>query len=301
MRRRTKSFLLGLTTGAIVMSLLLLVAYYFFAYRPFNDTVANYKLLLENYQKPATVDVVKLTKDLRQYDVVTANDFELVKIPLKYASDALFSAEEDLIGLTATSDLAAGTLLHDNMVYSAEELPKDLRVYQIGNLLTQPYLEVGSSVDVRISFPSGLDYIVLSKKVLIDKRSRSEEETAEVCVFHLNEDEILRLSSALVDAYLHEGTYLYTTLYVSGSSQMAAEVTYPANAAVKALIDQDPNIVERAIVALEEQKRQQLARSLAGLPEDGARPVIESELETPLAEPTSQSDDEQNNEVEEVN
>ncbi len=278
MRRRTKSFLMGLATGTIVISLLLLTAYYFFAYRHYNETIANYKLLLENYQNPATVDVVKLTRDLRQYDVLTASDFELIKIPLKYASEALFNPEQDLVGLTASSDLAVGTLLHDNMVYSAKTLPKDLRVYQIGNLLTQNYLEVGDSVDIRISFPSGLDYIVLSKKVLIDKLAEDAEASDELCVFHLNEDEILRLSSAMVDAYLHEGTYLYTTLYVSGSSQMSAEVTYPANAAVKALIEQDPNIVERAIVALEEQKRQQLTRSLNGPPDSNTQ--LQSDSQT---------------------
>ncbi len=268
MRRRTKTYLLGLTTGVIVMTLVLTAVYYYFSYLPFNETIANYKLLLENYQNPAMVEVVKLARDLRQYDIVAEDDFEIVKMPIKYDSEALFDAGAQLIGLTASSDLKAGTLLHKNMVYSAKALPKDLRVYQIGNLLTQSYLQIGDSVDVRISFPSGLDYIVLSKKVLIDKMPASEEQPLELCVFHLNEDEILRLSSAIVDAYINEGAYLYTTLYVSGSSQMAAEVTYPANPAVMALIEQDPNIVTRATVALEIQKRQQLTRSLMGLPDE---------------------------------
>ncbi len=261
------------------MGLILSVSYYFLGYRPNSQALNNYKALLETYQNPAMTKVFKLTKDLKQYDVVKAGDYELVDIPSKYAKGAFFDSTQSLEGLSVSADLAAGTYLYNNMVYSAKSLPKDLRVYEISHLLTQSILTKGDSVDVRISFPSGLDYIVLSKKALIDKKKLEDEALGELCVFHLNEDEILRLSSALVDAYLHQGTYLYTTLYVSGSSQPRAEVTYPANGDVMALIEQDPNIVERAVVALEEQKRKALASSLASLPQMTARPIPSKEVD----------------------
>ncbi len=290
MRRRTKSYLYGVLTGLITMALALSIIYYFQIYRQYSETVNNYQLLLENYQNPVMRDVVKLTTSLRQYDVVKATDYEIVQLPIKYGEGPFFDADQAVVGLTASTDLAAGTLLYENMLYSAERLPADLRVYQIGNLLTQSLLKIGDSVDIRISFPSGLDYIVLSKKVLIDKRQRAADDATEICIFHLNEDEILRLSSALVDAYLHEGTYLYTTLYISGSSQARAEVTYPANAAVKALIEQDPNIVERATVALEEQKRQQLANSLLRLSGEAARQIPDFNYQEVTTQPNDEVD-----------
>ncbi len=279
MRRRTKNFVIGLLTGAAIMALILSTTYYFLGYRPHNKTLNNYKLLLETYQNPAMTKVVKITRDLRQYDVIKKGDFEIVEMPSKYAKGAYYDSSKPVEGLSASSDLAAGTYLYSNMVFSKKTLPKDLRVYEISHLITQSILQKGDSVDVRISFPSGLDYIVLSKKVLIDKKKLEDETLDELCIFHLNESEILRLSSALVDAYLHQGTYLYTTLYVSGGSQPRAEVTYPTNGDVMALIEQDPNIVERAVVALEEQKRQQLSNSLANLPQLTARPIPNNAVE----------------------
>lgn len=270
------------------MALVLSAAYYFVGYRPQSKALNNYKLLLETYQNPTMTKVIKLTKDLNQYDILTTDDFEIVALPSKYAKGDFFDAAKSVVGLSVSSDLVSGTYLYNNMVFSAKTLPKDLRVYEISHLLTQSILQKGDSVDVRISFPSGLDYIVLSKKVLIDKKKLEDDALKELCIFHLNEAEILRLSSALVDAYLHQGTYLYTTLYVSGGSQPRAEVTYPANADVMALIEQDPNIVERAVVALEAQKRKQLSDSLINLSSDTARPIPQNVVKT--AEVANMSD-----------
>ncbi len=262
------------------MALVLSTTYYFLAYHPQSQAINNYKILLDTYQNPAMTKLIKISKDLKQYDVLTTDDFEIIEMPSKYVNGDFFDTSKPVAGLSVSSDLAAGTYLYNNMVFSAKTLPKDLRVYEISHLLTQSILQKGDLVDVRISFPSGLDYIVLSKKALIDKKKLEDDALKELCIFHLNEAEILRLSSALVDAYLHQGTYLYTTLYVSGGSQPSAEVTYPANDAVMALIEQDPNIVERAVVALETQKRKQLTDSLNGLSADTARPVPQNVVKT---------------------
>ncbi len=303
MRRRTRLIALGALGGALLMLLASLAIYYFFGYRNHRAAIKNYQLLVNTYKNPPSQNALRLTRSLNRYDVLSTADVALVKLPVAYGSEALLKAPADAVGLSVNDDLAAGTLLYDNMVFSAEALPKDLRVYEMSHLITQSTLQVGDAVDIRISFPSGLDYIVLSKKTLIDRRVIEDGEAAEICVFHLDEDEILRLSSALVDAYLHRGTYLYTTRYVSDVSQAGATVTYPANADVQALIAEDPNIVERAMVALEEQKRLQLVDSLNRLPANLVRTVPQSALpqtEQPEEETTVNRDDAELN-VGEVN
>ncbi len=290
MKRRTRFIVFGAIGGALLMFVLSVTIYYFFAYRGHREVVKNYQLLVETYKNPPSQQALRLTKSLNRYDVIVADDVETVKLPLVYGSDALLRESTEAIGFSVNDDLEAGTLLYDNMVFSAELLPKDLRIYELSHLITQSTLRVGDAVDVRISFPSGLDYIVLSKKTLIDRRFIDEGQTAELCVFHLNEDEILRLSSALVDAYLHKGTYLYTTRYVSEVSQIGAAVTYPVNGDVQALIAEDPNIIVRATVALEEQKRLQLSDSLSRLPLNVVRKVPQNVVPQQTTKPETAVD-----------
>ncbi len=292
MKRRTKFIAFGAIGGALLMLVLSVTVYYFWGYRSHREVVKNYQLLVETYKNPPAQQALRLTKPLSRYDVIAAEDVEVVKLPLLYGSAALLKESTEAIGFSVNDDLAAGTLLYDNMVFSAEALPKDLRVYEFSHLITQSTLQVGDAVDVRISFPSGLDYIVLSKKTLVDRKLIDDGKATELCIFHLNEDEILRLSSALVDAYLHEGTYLYTTRYVSNTSQVGAAVTYPANADVQALIAEDPNIIERATVALEEQKRLQLSDSLSRLPANVVRAVPQNVVpqQAPEAEEVEQTE-----------
>ncbi|MNI46530.1 hypothetical protein D3C73_1009980 [compost metagenome] len=86
----------------------------------------------------------------------------------------------------------------------------------------------------------------------------------------LNEGEILALSSAIVDAYLHKAS-IYALLYVEPYLQNKAIATYPVNQAVLDLIKRDPNIVNKAEQALQISSRSSLESDLSVLsPEKAA-------------------------------
>jgi hypothetical protein len=58
----------------------------------------------------------------------------------------------------------------------------------------------------------------------------------------MNEDEILTLGNAIVEAYTGTGIKLYATTYTDPGIQAAATPTYAVSEAVLSLINSDPNI-----------------------------------------------------------
>jgi len=142
----------------------------------------------------------------------------------------------------------------------AEEfLQSDIREQEFHFFQLPTYLDDSQYIDVRISFPNGEDYIVLTKK----KVQKVNLETNTLWLW-LSEKEILQISSATVDAYIQEGTTIYTTLYVEPSLQEAAIVTYPVNPSVLILIQNNPNIIEEAKGVLSIEARTALESRLLG-------------------------------------
>lgn len=80
----------------------------------------------------------------------------------------------------------------------------------------------------------------------------------------LTEPEILSLSSAVVDAYIHKAS-IYALTYVEPELQLSAIPTYPANDQVLKLISKDPNILKRAEQGLSHTSRALLEKDLSSL------------------------------------
>ena len=71
------------------------------------------------------------------------------------------------------------------------------------------------------------------------------------------------MSSAIVDAYLYSGAYLYCTKYIEPTLQEASIVNYQPSLASQELIQNNPNIVEVAEKALSQTLRKELENRLA--------------------------------------
>lgn len=167
---------------------------------------------------------------------------------------------EKLLGKRLKVSLARNTMLTEDMVYEGEELTDDERIHYFNFIECSGALEKGDYIDVRIVFPNGADFILLSKKKLENTRLLSGPDGAQTqseLWFQVNETEILRLSSALVDMYLTEGCRIYAIQYIL-DSQQKAQVNYPVNEVVNQLMESDPNIVEKAKQAAEDKLRKLL-------------------------------------------
>ena len=149
--------------------------------------------------------------------------------------------------LIAKIDMKANTVVTSSMlVKSDEKTTNDLRIQEYNMLQLASQIAPDDYIDIRFRLPSGLDYIVVSKKKVEIPQIEGVDSVNTIWV-KLTEDEILAMSNAIVENYIVEGSLLYTTKYVEPGTQEKATPTYVPSAEVQTLMrDNDPNIVETA-------------------------------------------------------
>lgn len=169
---------------------------------------------------------------------------------------------EEQLGYTAVVDIDANVPVMVNMV-NPLVIKQDTREYemQVVNLMTDQ--NENEYIDIRIMYPNGEDYTVLSKKII-------KNLNLEACVFYsyLSAEEILRMSSATVDAYTITGTRIYAVRYVESNVQDEAIPNYLVKPETIDLINSDPNVLSIAQNTLNVQARMSLEQRLSGLPEE---------------------------------
>ncbi|MBB3127898.1 hypothetical protein FHS19_002552 [Paenibacillus rhizosphaerae] len=264
LRQRTKHLIYAGLTGASAMGLL------FAGYAVWNAMEHNERegAIKRHYQRQiADLEQAQLqsqksmasgwtlSRDVAPGETIKQGDLIQIKLPLEAAPGNLIANKDEAAGRSAKIELGKGTPLTEAMLYEGQPTAPDLRNREMKAVSLPSNLKQGDTVDVRIQFPSGQDYIVLSKKK-IDKLA------SPTMWIKMNEQEILSLSSAMVDAYLHDAA-LYALTYVEPEMQSKAVPTYPVNKAVMKLIASDPNIVNKAEQTLAEAVRTALESDLA--------------------------------------
>ena len=169
---------------------------------------------------------------------------------------------EDAINSKLRYGVRSNTVLSPEMIDKGELVADDLRKHAYHFIEMTEALSRGDYVDIRIQFPNGADYIVLSKKRVLDCSLYDEVTQIDNSLWiEVSEEEILTLSSAVVDAYFNEQAKIYAIQYVS-QDQEKAIVTYPVNDIVHALILEDPNVVEKAIASMENRVRERVTMQI---------------------------------------
>lgn len=153
--------------------------------------------------------------------------------------------------LIAKIDMRANTVVTSSMLTKSDEkITKDLRLQEYNMLQLASQIAPDDYIDIRLRLPSGLDYIVVSKK-RVEIPQIEGVDSVNTIWLQLTEDEILAMSNAIVENYIVEGSLLYTTKYVEPGTQGKAIPTYVPSAEVQILMrDNDPNIVETAKIEL---------------------------------------------------
>lgn len=184
----------------------------------------------------------------------------MVQVPAGSLKEQEISAYE---GKSLKLSLEQGCILSPAMLCSTQKAADDERLLNLSYVRLSEKMKVGDYIDIRISFRNGGDYVLLSKKKIQDIGGNSiEKETGKNALWvQVNEEEILRLASAVVDAYYQEGCDIYAIQYVS-ETQKAAFVTYPVNETVKELLEADPNVVTMAEGMIAENTRKELRSAL---------------------------------------
>lgn len=259
-RLRQKQLLLaGATGGAIILLLAFVIGYFYVEHikdKYTHQRVAVEQELLDTKKilEEETVEVEVLNKAYKAGQMISAEDLTTVMVPLSAVPDSSALSKEELTGKYVKVNLPEKSPLTTAVVYEEEITPADLRNQEFSLIELPSKLGQGDYVDVRIKFPSGQDYIVLSKKKVEDLQTGT-------IWYQMDEREILTMTGAIVDAYINDAT-IYSLTYVDPGVQNKASVTYPANKEVLDLIESDPNIIEKATTELERRTRMKLEESL---------------------------------------
>lgn len=151
------------------------------------------------------------------------------------------------VPVLARVEMNANTVITPKLVVQSDEIITDDVRQEQYNMITLPIdLMTNDYVDIRLRTPSGQNFIVIAKAQVDIPMNDDGSYVSDTIRVNLREDEILAMSSAIVEAYGVEGSELYVTKYVDPAMQEAAMPTYTPNASVTAQIQNNPNIVDIA-------------------------------------------------------
>lgn len=144
------------------------------------------------------------------------------------------SISQDVV---AKIDLTPGTILTAGMLNLPDEakVTNDLREQEYNMISLPTNLNMGDFIDIRLQLPNGGDYIVVSKKKVLNCN-------ASTIWLEMYEEEIELMSNAIIEYYIMAGSKLYATTYTDPGLQTASVGTYVPNATVSSLISSNPNI-----------------------------------------------------------
>ena len=145
------------------------------------------------------------------------------------------------VPLLAKIDMNKNTVITPYYVVQSDEVTTDdLREEEYNMIVLPVDLETNDYVDIRLMLPNGQNFIVISKAKVEVPTNSDGTYVSDTIKVKLREDEILSISSAIVEAYGIEGAYLYATKYVEAGLQEEAIPTYVPNAEVTKLLGYQP-------------------------------------------------------------
>ena len=260
--RRTKQMLISGIGGAVAAGLLF-ASYHYWAMAKndarnetvrsdYEQEISRLKELTDEQQKERD-SVWVFKQPLLAGKRIRSQDIAMIQASADVVPQERMNHPDDIVGKVLKIDVSAQTPILFSMLYEEAVLADDMRWMETAVIQLPLLLTEHDVVDIRIRFPNGQDYVVITQKAIM----RVQLPTIWM---QLDEQERLMFSSACVDAY-HNGGQIYALRYVEPHLQKKAVPNYPANADVLKLISSNPNIVKKADTALARVVRQQMEKS----------------------------------------
>ena len=151
------------------------------------------------------------------------------------------------VPVVAKVNMNANTVITPDLVVQSDEVvTDDVRREQYNCIVLPMDLMTDDYIDIRLMLPNGQNFIVISKTCVEVPTNADGTYISDTIILNLREDEILALSSAIVEAYGIQGARLYANKYTDPGLQNAAVPTYTPNYDVTQQINSNPNIVALA-------------------------------------------------------
>ena len=213
-----------------------------------NETAAKYTAELANLQAQldsigTRVEVYTVSSAKKAGDEILESDIESLWTYSTLITDQYVTNPADIVGRFCKIAVNPGTAITKNMVMD-EELIDSARDRDITLDRVTVGTQAGDYIDIRITMPYGDDYIVLSHKRVY----ALNENTIKL---HLSELEWNIYQGALIDYYLNQqyGCTMYADRYVEPGLQQEAINFYAVPDNIAALLQKNPNIVDKVEAA----------------------------------------------------
>ena len=190
-------------------------------------------------------EVVQTTMDTTQ--IIEEDDFKFKDDKTgdtieKYSEDGTQLQKK----LVMKVGVPANSIVTKDMVAEVDgQATDDQRIQEYNMIILPSELRNGDYVDIRVRFPKGQDYIVVSKKQ-VEIPQINGVDSEDTIWLKLTENEIITMNSAIVDTFRTIGATLRVVTYTEAGIQDAATPTYVPTGEVMQLINSNPNIVQQA-------------------------------------------------------
>lgn len=241
-RKIRNSFLFGFLIAVIVAALI--VGLLFMKIKGLNEEIVD----MQEKQKVAVTNVYALTKDVKkdqklagdesgEGSIITTVSVPSQLVPANAITDAnideLFLVTEGQsshYSMIAKCDMTQNTLLSTDLVEKSDKMGS-YRLAEYSMITLPTKLAEGDYMDIRIKYPTGESFVVLSK-------IKAESTTASSVWMTLSEGQYLLLNNAIIESYIIDGCEVYATQYTN-AAQPSLNQTYVPNDNVKILIEKN--------------------------------------------------------------
>lgn len=203
-KRLINGILIGLAIGLVGIIITIIIS---------NNIVRGYKEgtnkdFLANY----TSEVVTFTRDVVQGETITADMLQTTRIHNNTVPSGALTSTGALINQVAKYNIVRNSTAVSSMV-SDKIISQDLRIQEINAVILPTDLVVNDFIDIRLMYPSGIEYTVLAQKQVT-------KIVGTTIWMDMSEEDTLILNSAIVDSYLTDGTKLYAVRYSDPTTQI---------------------------------------------------------------------------------
>lgn len=230
--------------SVILLLIISNVMMYYIKWKPkIEDIMMGYEQEIELLNK--TLDeigplqeVYTLRSDIEPGREIEEEDLETRRAPISFLTENYVLDPSEVVGRYYKVALTEGSpMLLDLAMDEEIDVFKTTREIDIVASVLPLGLAVGDYIDLRLTYPMGEDFIVLSHK-------RVSAINTEAVTISLKEDEIHLYQAALVDYILHKdkGAMLYMTEYIEPGVQDPSVVYYRVPDYILAVMKGDPNI-----------------------------------------------------------
>ena len=277
-RQRRKNLMMSALLGFMIGALILTAATY-----AFRVPLADWLNISAEEEKVEIIleTAIVAARPIEKGRLIEGDDLKIIKVDAATKVSSYFTDIESLIGKKTAIDLDENMPVTPPMFIDDLLIEDNLRLFEVSFVELPYHLACGEVVDIRIAFPTGQEYVVLSKKEVRGFERRSQNLHEGLLNLALDEEEALRMSSALVDMYIAEGARVYMVKYVDSDNQVSAVVNYPVNESVYKLLFDNPNIIEASLTEAMLIERIELNTSLNALLDKDNQPVYKVDMTTP--------------------